>query len=71
VPALSKLQHYRFENLADARRKIEAWRLDYNQARPHSGLAYRTPEEVARAWTPSGARAGRRTEYDQPKGILL
>ena len=25
-----------FENLADARRKIEAWRLDYNQARPHS-----------------------------------
>ena len=38
-----------FENLADARRKIEAWRLDYNQARPHSSLAYRTPEEFARA----------------------
>ena len=42
-----------FENLADARRKIEAWRLDYNQARPHSSLAYRTPEEFARAWAPS------------------
>jgi putative transposase len=42
-----------FENLADARRKIEAWRLDYNQARPHSSLAYRTPAEFARAWTPS------------------
>ncbi len=42
-----------FENLADARRKIEAWRLDYNQARPHSSLAYRTPEEFARQWTPS------------------
>jgi putative transposase len=42
-----------FENLVDARRKIEAWRLDYNQARPHSSLAYRTPEEFARAWTPS------------------
>jgi putative transposase len=41
-----------FENLADARRKIEAWRLDYNQARPHSSLAYRTPAEFARAWTP-------------------
>jgi transposase InsO family protein len=42
-----------FENLADARSKIKAWRLDYNQARPHSSLAYRTPEEFARAWTPS------------------
>jgi putative transposase len=40
-----------FENLADARRKIEAWRLDYNQARPHSSLAYRTPEEFVRART--------------------
>jgi len=69
-----------FENLADARRKIEAWRLDYNQARPHSSLAYRTPEEFARAWTPSPSLivveqseggAGRRTEYDQPKGILV
>jgi putative transposase len=42
-----------FENLADARKKIEAWRLDYNQQRPHSSLAYRTPEEFAREWTPS------------------
>jgi len=37
-----------FENLGDARKKIEAWRLDYNQHRPHSSLAYRTPEEFAR-----------------------
>jgi len=42
-----------FENLADARRKIEAWRQEYNQHRPHSALAYRTPEEFARAWSPS------------------
>jgi putative transposase len=42
-----------FENLADARRKIEAWRVDYNQHRPHSSLAYRTPEEFARVWSPS------------------
>ena len=42
-----------FENLADARRKIEAWRVEYNQHRPHSALAYRTPEEFARAWSPS------------------
>jgi putative transposase len=42
-----------FENLADARSKIEAWRLDYNQHRPHSSLAYRTPAEFARVWSPS------------------
>ena len=40
-----------FENLADARRKIEAWRVDYNQHRPHSSLAYRTPAEFARVWS--------------------
>ena len=42
-----------FENLADAKRKIEAWRVDYNQHRPHSSLAYRTPAEFARVWSPS------------------
>jgi putative transposase len=45
-----------FENLADARRKIEAWRVDYNQHRPHSSLAYRTPEEFARQWSASPER---------------
>ena len=42
-----------FENLTDARRKIEAWRVDYNETRPHSSLAYRTPAEFARQWSPS------------------
>lgn len=37
-----------FLDLADARRKIEEWRQDYNQQRPHSALGYRTPEEFAR-----------------------
>ena len=37
-------------SLEEARRKIEAWRRDYNQVRPHSALEYQTPEEfVARA----------------------
>jgi len=35
-----------FTSLADAQRLIEAWRLDYNQCRPHSSLGYQTPEEV-------------------------
>ena len=36
-----------FTNLADARRTIESWRLDYNRARPHSSLGNRSPEEFA------------------------
>jgi putative transposase len=37
-----------FVSLRDAQETIEAWRVDYNVARPHSGLAGRTPEEFAR-----------------------
>lgn len=36
-----------FQNLFDARRKIAAWRIDYNERRPHSSLGYRTPKEFA------------------------
>ena len=36
-----------FTNLAEARRIIEAWRVDYNERRPHSSLNYRTPAEFA------------------------
>jgi len=34
-----------FMSLPDAREKIEAWRHDYNQNRPHSALGYRSPAE--------------------------
>ena len=37
-----------FVSLADARATIEAWRIDYNSVRPHSGLADATPDEFAR-----------------------
>jgi len=36
-----------FGNLFEARRKIGAWRKEYNEERPHSSLGYRTPEEFA------------------------
>ena len=36
-----------FTTLADARTKIEAWREDYNEQRPHSSLNYQTPREFA------------------------
>lgn len=34
-----------FVSLGDARRTIEAWRKDYNEARPHSSLGRFTPHE--------------------------
>jgi len=34
-----------FLSLEQARRIIEAWRVDYNTRRPHSSLGYLTPEE--------------------------
>jgi putative transposase len=36
-----------FPNVADARRKILAWRQDFYQQRLHSALGYRTPCEHA------------------------
>jgi putative transposase len=36
-----------FFSLADAREKLERWRADYNEQRPHSSLDDRTPAEFA------------------------
>jgi putative transposase len=44
-----------FLTLQEARMKIEAWRRDYNQVRPHSALGYRTPEEFAAQAAARGA----------------
>jgi len=43
------LNEHVFTGLDDARRKIEAWRKDYNTHRPHSALGYMTPEEFAKS----------------------
>jgi putative transposase len=42
-----------FQNLFDARRKIAAWRTEYNDERPHSSLGYLTPTEFAARETTS------------------
>jgi Integrase core domain len=34
-------------NLFDARRKISAWRTEYNEQRPHSSLGYKTSNDFA------------------------
>jgi putative transposase len=38
-----------FTSLPEARRVIEAWRLDYNEHRPHTSLRMRTPAAFAAA----------------------
>ncbi len=41
------LNVHQFTSIEDARTKIEAWRVDYNQRRPHSSLGHLTPNEYA------------------------
>ena len=41
------LNVHQFASLAEAQQIIEAWRIDYNQRRPHSSLGHLTPEEFA------------------------
>jgi len=50
-----------FENLWDARRKIAAWRREFNEERPHSALQYATPAEFARQLLSSSGSALRAT----------
>jgi putative transposase len=46
-----------FENLWDARRKIGAWQIEFNEERPHSSLGYQTPAAYARQLVPSSGSA--------------
>ncbi len=52
-----------FESIDEAKEKIEAWRRDYNESRPHQSLAERTPTEFARWATSSALQLG-----EQPAG---
>ena len=47
-----------FVSLPHARAVLEAWRIDYNRVRPHSGLANRTPEEFRAEYIAVAASAG-------------
>ena len=43
------LNAFWFLSLADARCKIEAWRVEYNTVRPHSALGFLPPAEYAKS----------------------
>jgi len=42
-----------FMSLEEAKNKIEAWRREYNELRPHSSLGYLTPMEDAEKHEPA------------------
>ena len=44
------LNEHLFFDLADAREKIEAFRLTYNEFHPHSSLGMKSPKEFAEEW---------------------
>ena len=45
------LNEHWFLSVADAQERVDAWREDYNQVRPHSSLQNMTPEEALRGYT--------------------
>jgi putative transposase len=59
------LNEHWFTSLADARLKIARWRVDYNQARPHSSLGAMTPAEFAASWRFRHAGSARTDEIEQ------
>jgi len=54
---LRKAEIRRFLGLEHTRAKIEAYRVDYNEDRPHGSLDNRTPMEFARSITGLAQRA--------------
>jgi len=56
------LNEHWFLSLDDAREKVEAWRRDYNEERPHSALGNTTPEEYATQVEPQKATLDRDLE---------
>ena len=62
---LECLNEHWFLSLEDAREKIESWREDYNQIRPHSSLGNVTPAEYAARRIPLTSATPQSSEYAQ------
>ena len=70
------LNQFWFVNLLEAQERIEAWRQDYNQERPHSSLGYQTPLEfaaqaAARGASPPTPLAFAKAELTQTEQLIL
>jgi putative transposase len=65
------LNEHWFTDLADARRTIETWRVHYNSVRPHSSLAYRTPERFRKETEEGYGKDGSFGTLENPSGFPL
>ena len=45
-----------FTSLTDAKEKLDTWRIDYNESRPHKALEHRTPREYAAEMAKEGRK---------------
>ena len=64
---LEYLNEHWFLTLDDAREKIESWRREYNEHRPHSSLGNLPPAEFARRRIPSASATLQPSEYAEPR----
>ena len=44
------LNVYWFDDLTDARKKLQAWQREYNETRPHRSLNELSPQEFKALW---------------------
>jgi putative transposase len=57
------LNEHWFQTLAEARARIEAWRVDYNEVRPHSALDNMTPKEFMAALEKTTTESGQELKH--------
>jgi putative transposase len=60
-----------FTSLAQARVALRCWRADYNEARPHSQLGWKTPSEYATTYHPRRDLSLRYAEGSAPAPVAL
>jgi len=65
------LNEHWFLSLGEAREKIESWRRDYNEVRPHTSLGNRTPQEFTVAGAALPPEPPRREEQKQETTLEL
>jgi putative transposase len=65
------LNEHWFLSLGEARQRIEAWRRDYNEVRPHTSLGNRTPQEFTGAGAALPPEPPRREEQKQKTTLEL
>ena len=57
------LNVHRFASLGEAQAIIEAWRMDYNEHRPHGSLGDLTPREFAEETVQTGLQEASNSQH--------